>query len=989
MQFQGSKLFSSLVRIPAFQSQYVLPSLHLSTMKYAIYSVVLTIILCSIPASSRRLVLQDSGEQSGSSGLQTPSAGTAEPLPGHRRLHQANTPPDAASGGGDGSSTGTLPKPVTTFYISAGNAHTCALNADGAVWCFGSNEKGQLGNGTIGGSSADPVQVDSETRFKLLMAGGDHTCGLAMDDTAWCWGDNTYGQIGSGNTSTNAIPQPTPVAGGGEWSSLSSGSAHSCGTHVDGSGWCWGQGSTGQIGDGTTTPVAAAPVRVAASDVASSVSSSQRDVWAQIEAGNGYSCGLRSDGKLACWGSFQGGQLGFSLTDTSSTQLSAVTISNTSRNDNTMVQTKPRVLTILESSSVWKEVGTGLGHVTCAISDKAEAYCWGEPQVQLGNSESTGATGALLSDATLADQANAFADFLGDTSYSPSPSPTSSSSSLIPVGGGVTWKSISAGGSSTCGIAFGGQAMCFGNNSVGQLGTGSSVPYQYEPTEVSISGAKSGGGDSSVTWEQISVGAEHACAVQYVSATGKRNYLCWGQGASGQLGTGTFAESSRPANVLDLKPKVQTTTNSPSTDPQTGIDSPPVVVASGGTNNNQTSSSETGGSSVSIGVIIGAVIGGIVVIACIVAAFMVHRRRKLRRQEVEDMPGFAKRLSAEEIYEYTSIAKLKGVDDGDEERPATLPSEYLTSGSLPSDSISINSLAKATLGEEEEDPVLSWVLQQSMSAMPLKKETSLKSRTSGSSSSELPAHVQPWEFTWDEVTLIKELARGSYGRVYLCRKSEATVAIKLFVYCESSPLAAAKSQSDTVQSSGPIATVIPQHLAEEASILASLRHPHIVNFLGFCLTPPAIAFEYCARGSVYDVLRAAAADKVLARELTWTRRVNMAIDAATGMLHLHSRTPSIVHCDLKTPNLMVAKDWVVKVGDFNLSKLQNEAPLSSDPGSNGSPGNPRWLAPEVLEGKKATPASDVYSFGIILWELLTWSVPWSTTNQYMVRKEII
>jgi serine/threonine protein kinase len=102
----------------------------------------------------------------------------------------------------------------------------------------------------------------------------------------------------------------------------------------------------------------------------------------------------------------------------------------------------------------------------------------------------------------------------------------------------------------------------------------------------------------------------------------------------------------------------------------------------------------------------------------------------------------------------------------------------------------------------------------------------------------------------------------------------------------------------------------------------------------------------------------------------------MAADAAAGMLHLHTRGPPILHRDLKSPNLLLAADWTVKVADMGLSKLMDETTQES---TAGGAANPRWLAPEVLGGKSPTAASDVFSFGVVMWELLTWKLPWSDT----------
>ena len=119
-------------------------------------------------------------------------------------------------------------------------------------------------------------------------------------------------------------------------------------------------------------------------------------------------------------------------------------------------------------------------------------------------------------------------------------------------------------------------------------------------------------------------------------------------------------------------------------------------------------------------------------------------------------------------------------------------------------------------------------------------------------------------------------------------------------------------------------------------------------------------------------------DAAVAAELTWQRRLAMVADAAAGMLHLHTRTPPILHRDLKSPNLLVAGDWTVKVADMGLSKLMDEATRGSS-GTTGGASNPRWLAPEVLSGESPTAASDVFSFGVVLWELLTWKLPWFDT----------
>jgi serine/threonine protein kinase len=130
-----------------------------------------------------------------------------------------------------------------------------------------------------------------------------------------------------------------------------------------------------------------------------------------------------------------------------------------------------------------------------------------------------------------------------------------------------------------------------------------------------------------------------------------------------------------------------------------------------------------------------------------------------------------------------------------------------------------------------------------------------------------------------------------------------------------------------------------QNLRLECGLMASMRHPNVVQFLGVCACPPAIVTEYCGRGSLTSVLQEGLKSPQKAAQLTWQRRLRMAIDAAKGMLYLHKR--GIVHRDLKSPNLLVDSSWVVKVADFNLSKVTEGAALN--PSSTMGNVNPRWL----------------------------------------------
>jgi alpha-tubulin suppressor-like RCC1 family protein len=158
------------------------------------------------------------------------------------------------------------------------------------VHCWGFNQRYQLGDGTYG-TKREPVPISSELTFKAVSAGTDHTCAVATDGAAYCWGNNTYGQIGNGSPRGGsphtrweagvAVMTPTPVAGaffrtgtapGGEatfehlgivsFKSISAGVNYTCGISTDGAAHCWGNGGQGKLGHGSQAGWAA-PIPVA------------------------------------------------------------------------------------------------------------------------------------------------------------------------------------------------------------------------------------------------------------------------------------------------------------------------------------------------------------------------------------------------------------------------------------------------------------------------------------------------------------------------------------------------------------------------------------------------------------------------------------------------------------------------------------------------------------------------------------------------------
>ncbi|RLM80492.1 serine/threonine-protein kinase EDR1 [Panicum miliaceum] len=213
------------------------------------------------------------------------------------------------------------------------------------------------------------------------------------------------------------------------------------------------------------------------------------------------------------------------------------------------------------------------------------------------------------------------------------------------------------------------------------------------------------------------------------------------------------------------------------------------------------------------------------------------------------------------------------------------------------------------------------------------------------------------EIPWEDLDIGERIGLGSYGEVYHADWNGTEVAVKKFLDQD-------------------LSGVSLEQFKCEVRIMSRLRHPNVVLFLGYVTQPPnlSILTEYLPRGSLYRLLHRPNS------QVDEVRRLKMALDVAKGMNYLHSSHPTIVHRDLKSPNLLVDKNWVVKVSDFGMSRLKHHTFLSSK----STAGTPEWMAPEVLRNEPSNEKCDVYSFGVILWELATMRVPWSGLNPMQV-----
>ena len=233
------------------------------------------------------------------------------------------------------------------------------------------------------------------------------------------------------------------------------------------------------------------------------------------------------------------------------------------------------------------------------------------------------------------------------------------------------------------------------------------------------------------------------------------------------------------------------------------------------------------------------------------------------------------------------------------------------------------------------------------------------------SSSELDM-LATFELEWESMQLSKLIGEGSYGKVYRASWRSTEVAVKVL----SSSLES--TEADLIEG-----------FRREACLLRRLRHPNVVLLMGVVSQPPnlAIVTEYLHRGSLFDVIQRTRERG--GQTLPWPRRLQMAIDVASAMSFLHTSDPVVIHRDLKSSNLLVDRNMNVKVADLGLGRMMEGSMLTA---SKNSVNSPRWMAPEYLRGEPTDQGMDVFSYGVVLWELLTLQVPWSElSNTWQVR----
>jgi alpha-tubulin suppressor-like RCC1 family protein len=221
----------------------------------------------------------------------------------------------------------------SVYSVSTGGYHTCGIDDDNKLWCWGRNDYGQVGDGENGNKNLP--QMVSDKKWKSVSAGGYHTCAIDDDNKLWCWGRNDYGQVGDGGNENKNLPL---MVSDKKWKSVSAGGYHTCAIDDDNKLWCWGRNDYGQVGDGENEN----------KNLPQMISDKK---WKSVSAGGYHTCGIDDDNKLWCWGRNDYGQVGDG--------------GNENKNLPQMISDKK-----------WKSVSAG-GYHTCAIDDDNKLWCWG------------------------------------------------------------------------------------------------------------------------------------------------------------------------------------------------------------------------------------------------------------------------------------------------------------------------------------------------------------------------------------------------------------------------------------------------------------------------------------------------------------------------------------------------------------------------------------------------------------------------------------
>jgi alpha-tubulin suppressor-like RCC1 family protein len=267
---------------------------------------------------------------------------------------------DEQLGNGPGATNATTPRLVAGGFtnwtnVDAGDEHSCGRRGNGALYCWGDDTHGGLGDGPPELGVHSPVQEDTGAlNWTVAGVGNQFACGRRTTGELFCWGANFSGQLGIPGSSFEEAA-PVEVDGGlTTWATLSVGTLHTCSRQTTGRLYCWGTDGEGQIGNGLPLGSEHTPVEVQGGHT----------TWTSVSAGGVHTCGRRTNGRLYCWGDDDFGELGNGAANTGD---------------------RPAPVLVAGGATNWTGLSAGGAH-TCALRSTRRLYCWGWDQFgQLGN----------------------------------------------------------------------------------------------------------------------------------------------------------------------------------------------------------------------------------------------------------------------------------------------------------------------------------------------------------------------------------------------------------------------------------------------------------------------------------------------------------------------------------------------------------------------------------------------------------------------------
>ncbi|MGH7638756.1 MAG: Ig-like domain-containing protein [Gemmatimonadaceae bacterium] len=377
--------------------------------------------------------------------------------------------------------------------MALGGIHACGVSGVGGLWCWGSDDAGQLGQPrpvtcvAAGQCSMVPLRVPGDQRFVSASLGAWHSCALTDAGAAYCWGSNAFGQLGSGSTTTGLVRTPTAVAGGLTFASLHAGRWHMCGITTAGDTYCWGYDNWGQLGTGdpptercnafggqTLVPCSRVPVKVVG----------DHD-FIEIEGREKSTCGRTEAGAIYCWGLEVGG--------TESTEC-----------QNDLPSDRCTRTPLIQAGGATYAGLLSTGGMTCGRTAAGALDCWGSAFYgEFGNGvehTNTATPIAAAGGATFAQtvtgsvhlcsrEADNSVKCWGNGNYGTGSQGPDIPSRVTPtaLGGGIAFSQLfgSAGTGTTCGLSVAGRAYCWGDGRFGQLGNNAAVIH-LEPVLVRL-----------------------------------------------------------------------------------------------------------------------------------------------------------------------------------------------------------------------------------------------------------------------------------------------------------------------------------------------------------------------------------------------------------------------------------------------------------------------------------------------------------------------